>query len=76
MPIDVWRQTISSEAESIGGCLIAAGVFSILYGRLFVGRMLSEYGELEKQVSQILCFEVGIILTVAGILFMIRYYAT
>jgi hypothetical protein len=60
--------------------MIGLGIFSILYGWLFVGRVLSGMwgmsGELEKQVSQVLCFEAGIILTVAGILFLIRNYAS
>lgn len=80
LPLDAWRQTIPSEAEALGGAMIALGIVSILYGWLFVGRVLRGIwdlsGELEKQVGQVLCFEAGTIFTVAGVLFLIRHYAS
>jgi hypothetical protein len=58
---------------ALGSILIVLGLLTVLYGWLLVGRMASEYSELEKQVSQILSFEAGTVLTVAGIVFLVRY---
>jgi hypothetical protein len=69
----VWHQTISSEWEPLGSILIVLGLLTILYGWLFIGSVGSEYSELEIQVSQIISFEAGTVLTVAGIVFLVRY---
>jgi hypothetical protein len=73
----VWQQTQPSEAEPIGGTLIAAGILTALYGWLLVRRIIGEgpAREQEKQVARVLCFEAEIVLTVAGILFLVRYHA-
>jgi uncharacterized membrane protein YidH (DUF202 family) len=80
VPARVWRQTIPSEAEAFGGAMIAVGILTVLYGWLLVRHMLSEERgrsrEQEKQVAQVLCFEAGIVITVAGICFLIRYYVS
>ena len=69
----VWHQTVPSEWEPLGSILIVLGLLTVLYGWLFIGSMAGEYSELEKQVSQILSFEAGTVLAVAGIVFLVRY---
>jgi hypothetical protein len=64
-----WYQTVPSEWEPLGSILIVLGLLAILYGWLLIRSMASEYSELEQQVSQILSFEAGTVLTVAGIVF-------
>ena len=68
-----WHQTVSSEWEPLGSILIVIGLLTVLYGWLFVRPLASEYSELEKQAAQILSFEAGTVLTVAGIVFLVRY---
>jgi hypothetical protein len=72
-----WLKTTPPDGGSVAYVFIALGAFAVLYGWLFVRRVMSSVWNIREEdalkLARGMCFEMGAILIVAGILFSLRH---